>query len=55
VTLPIALPMNDAMAAIVCERLVALQQVVPDTGFENSVFYFLLGDWLDEPAFFARR
>ena len=54
VMVPIALPMNDAMAAIVCERLVALQQVVPDTGFENSVFYFLLGDWLDEPAFFGK-
>src|SRR5262245_32003036 len=54
VSLPIALPMHDAMAAIVRERLVALQQVVPDTGFENSVFYFLLGDWLDEPAFVHR-
>lgn len=54
VTLPIALPMHATMARIVRERLVALQQVVPDTGFENSVFYFLLGDWLDEPDFFAR-
>jgi uncharacterized protein (UPF0276 family) len=54
VMLPIALPMHDAMAVIVCERLVALQQVVPDTGFENSVFYFLLGDWLDEPAFVTK-
>lgn len=54
VALPIGLPMHEAMAAIVCERLVALQQVVPDTGFENSVFYFLLGDWLDEPAFFGK-
>jgi len=54
VTLPIALPMHDTMAAIVRERLVDLQAVVPDTGFENSVFYFLLGPWLDEPAFFDR-
>jgi uncharacterized protein (UPF0276 family) len=54
VTLPIALPMHDTMAAIVRERLVALQQVVPDVGVENSVFYFLLGDWLDEPAFLSR-
>ncbi|MBL8728233.1 MAG: DUF692 family protein [Planctomycetes bacterium] len=53
-TLPIALPMHDAMAQIVRERLVALQQVVPDVGVENSVFYFLLGDWLDEPDFLAR-
>ena len=52
--LPIALPMTQAMAAVVCERLVALQQVVPDTGFENSVFYFLLGAWLDEPAFLTK-
>lgn len=52
--LPIALPMDEAAAALVRERLVRWQQVVPDTGFENSVFYFLLGDWLDEPAFFAR-
>lgn len=54
VTLPIALPMTEPMAAIVRERLRALQRVVPDVGVENSVFYFLLGDWLDEPAFLAR-
>ena len=54
VALPIALPMNESMAAVVRARLVALQQVVADVGIENSVFYFLLGDWLDEPDFFAR-
>ncbi|MBZ0153306.1 MAG: DUF692 domain-containing protein [Planctomycetes bacterium] len=54
VALPIALPMNESMAAVVRARLVALQQVVADVGIENSVFYFLLGDWLDEPAFLAR-
>jgi uncharacterized protein (UPF0276 family) len=54
VTLPIALPMTDAMAGVVRDRLLALQRILPDVGFENSVFYFLLGDWLDEPAFFAR-
>lgn len=54
VTLPIALPMDEAMAAIVRRRLLELQTVVPDVGFENSVFYFLLGPWLEEPAFFAR-
>ena len=53
VALPIGLPMVPAMAAVVRERLVELQQVVPDVGVENSVFYFLLGDWLDEPAFLA--
>lgn len=52
--LPIALPTTDAMAAIVRERLLALQRVVPDVGVENSVFYFLLGDWLAEPEFLAR-
>ena len=54
VTLPIALPMTDAMAAVVRTRLQQLQRVVPDVGFENSVFYFTLGRWLDEPAFFAK-
>ncbi|MCA3009297.1 MAG: DUF692 family protein [Phycisphaerales bacterium] len=54
VALPIALPMDDTAAALVRERLVRWQQIAPDTGFENSVFYFLLGDWLAEPAFFAR-
>jgi uncharacterized protein (UPF0276 family) len=51
--LPIALPMSPAMAAVVRSRLVELQRVVADAGFENSAFYFVLGDWLDEPAFFA--
>lgn len=54
VALPIALPMNEAMAAVVRERLVELQQLVPDVGFENSAFYFVLGDWMDEPRFFDR-
>lgn len=54
VTLPIALPMDETMAAIVRRRLLGLQTVVPDVGFENSVFYFLLGPWLAEPAFFDR-
>ena len=54
VALPIALPMTAAMAEVVRERLRALRGVVVDVGFENSVFYFLLGDWLDEPAFFDR-
>ena len=53
VALPIALPMNDTTAGVVRQRLIELQQVVPDVGFENSAFYFLLGSWRDEPAFFA--
>src|SRR5690606_4043012 len=54
VTLPIALPHTDAAAAVVRERLLALQRVVPDVGCENSVFYFRFDDWSDEPAFLAR-
>ena len=54
VALPVALPMTDTAAELVRERLVELQQVVPDTGFENSAFYFLLGDWQDEPSWFSR-
>lgn len=53
VALPIALPRNAVAAAVVRERLVALQQVVPDVGFENSAFYFSLGDAAADPAFFA--
>lgn len=53
ITLPIAVPMEPAMAAIVRERLMELQTVVPEVGFENSAFLFLLGPWLEEPAFIA--
>lgn len=52
-TLPLALPMTGEMASHVREGLKELQQVVPDVGLENSVFYYLLGDPLDEPAFLA--
>ena len=52
--LPIALPMNEAMAGVVRDRLLQWQQLVPDVGFENSAFYFLLGEWRDEPAFFRQ-
>lgn len=54
VALPIALPMTAAAADVVRGRLRELQQVVPDVGFENSAFYFVFGDWYDEPAFFDR-
>lgn len=49
--LPLAVPYVPAAARAVRQSLAALQQVVPDVGFENSVFYFQLGDPLDEPAF----
>ncbi len=52
VALPIALPTTAEAASVVRERRVALQRVVPDVGFENSAFYFVLGDWLDEPAWY---
>lgn len=51
--LPIALPHTAEAAALVRRRLAMLQQVVPDVGFENTVFYFLLGDWLREPEWIA--
>jgi len=54
ITLPVPLPMTDASAAVVRDRLIALQAVVPDVGFENAVFYFLFGRPLDEPDFFRR-
>ena len=52
--LPIALPMTDTAAVVVAERLRRLQAIVPDVGCENSVFYFVLGDWLREPEFLGR-
>ena len=53
-TLPLALPMDAATSARVRGRLMELQVLVPDAGLENSVFYYLLGSPLDEPAFLAR-
>jgi len=53
VELPIAVPMVAAVAVAMRTRLLELQRIVADVGFENSVLYFTLGDWLDEPAFFS--
>jgi uncharacterized protein (UPF0276 family) len=53
-TLPLPIPMTDEMACRVHGRLRALQQVVPDVGVENSVFYYMLGDPMDEPAFLSK-
>lgn len=53
-TLPLPLPMTAAAARVVRGALRQLQSVVPDVGVENSVFYFHLGDPLDEPAFLAQ-
>jgi len=52
--LPLPLAMTAAMAGVVRASLVELQTVVPLAGVENSVFYFHLGDPLDEPAFLGR-
>lgn len=51
--LPLPLPYTDAAAARVAASLRAMQSVVPDVGVENSVFYFHLGDPLDEPRWLA--
>lgn len=51
--LPLALPFTDAMAAHIRDGLVAMADVVPAVGLENSAFYYALGDPLDEPAFLA--
>ncbi|MCP3916018.1 MAG: DUF692 domain-containing protein [bacterium] len=50
-TLPMPLPMTPAMVRVVRASLEDLQRIVPRVGLENSVFYFHLGDPLDEPAF----
>jgi uncharacterized protein (UPF0276 family) len=52
--LPLPLPMTAHAAALVRGRLAAMQRVVQHVGVENSVFYFVLGDPLAEPAFLAR-
>ena len=52
-TLPLPVPMTAPVAAAVRERLLALQQVVPDVGFENTANYYVLGDPLAEPGFFS--
>ena len=50
-TLPLPVPMTAASVARIRASLDALAEIVPDVGVENSVFYFHLGDPLDEPAF----
>ena len=53
-TLPLPLPYTDEARGAVAEALRRLGTVFGDVGFENSVFYFHLGDPLDEPAWIAR-
>lgn len=54
VTLPLPVWQTPAAADRLHRRLRRLQQIIPLVGVENSVFYFTLGDPLDEPAFLAR-
>lgn len=53
-TLPLPVWQTPYAAVVLRRRLRALQRVVPLVGVENSVFYFTLGDPLDEPAFLMR-
>ena len=54
VTLPIPIWMSDDASEVVRERLALMREVTSDVGLENSVFYFLLGDGLNEPSFLQR-
>lgn len=51
--LPLPLPHTRESVAAVRASLAALQAIVPDVGFENSVFYHRFGDALEEPSFVA--
>jgi uncharacterized protein (UPF0276 family) len=53
-TLPLALPATEEAAASVRASLATMQTVVPDVGFENSVFYDHASAPADEPAFITR-
>lgn len=53
-TLPLPVPMTPEAAAVVRGALATLQSVVEDVGFENSAFYYHLGDPLAEPGWIAR-
>lgn len=52
--LPLGLPYTDEAAERVRASLDAMSAIVPDVGVENSVFYFHLGNPLDEAAWLAR-
>ncbi len=51
VALPLPLPQDPSIAALVREHLLELRCAAPRVGLENSAFYFALGDPLDEPVF----
>ena len=52
--LPLPLPYNDEAVNTVAERLNLMQEIVPLVGFENSVFYFTMGNPMDEAEFYNR-
>ena len=52
--LPLPLPHTDEAVRSVAERLGRLKRVIPSVGFENSVFYFTLGDPLEEADLYNR-
>ncbi len=52
--LPLGLPYTDETAGAIAQSLAAIQTIVPDVGVENSVFYFHLGEPLEEPAWLAK-
>lgn len=52
--LPMPVPMTATSAALIQERLCAMQSVVGDVGVENSAFYFLWGEPLAEPQFLGQ-
>ena len=52
--LPLPLPHTQEAVETVGNRLDRLRRIVPRVGFENSVFYFTLGNPLEEADFYNR-
>lgn len=52
--LPLPLPYTEEAVTVVSERLKRLQEKVPVVAFENSVFYFTLGDPWEQADFYNR-
>ena len=50
--LPLPLPHTQEAVKTVARRLAQLKSIVPQVGFENSVFYFTLGDPMREADFY---
>lgn len=52
--LPLAIPPGDVSERRIAARLLEMRDVLPDVGVENSAFYYLLGDPLDDARTLAR-